>query len=239
MHACKKLWITYTACFTHNARGGQRFAIAVSHLQRLDSGPWPNVNSSVLLPQTAAATSSLATSMGQATSTMSSMNVAMDPRKVNSTMAQFSKENMKMGKEPRLLHNNPCCLRTNTHVCTLISVGLALGMPVDAPFSGILSSIVNVYIPLLPLHKLKPILLLRVAEMTSEMMDDAINSAMDDDDLEEEGENVMNQVLEGLGVDLSAAAPNARTNKVAQQQQEQEDEGEMHAFEARLQHLKT
>mmetsp|Transcript_35241 Transcript_35241/g.104253 ORF Transcript_35241/g.104253 Transcript_35241/m.104253 type:complete len:214 (-) Transcript_35241:467-1108(-) len=121
---------------------------------------------------TAAATSSLATSMGQATSTMSSMNVAMDPRKVNSTMAQFSKENMKM-------------------------------------------------------------------EMTSEMMDDAINSAMDDDDLEEEGENVMNQVLEGLGVDLSAAAPNARTNKVAQQQQEQEDEGEMHAFEARLQHLKT
>ncbi|PSC73754.1 vacuolar sorting-associated 2-like protein 3 [Micractinium conductrix] len=95
---------------------------------------------------TAATTSMMGQSLGQAGAAMAKVGAAADPRKVQHTMAQFSRENAKM-------------------------------------------------------------------EMAGEMMDGALEDALDGDGVEDETEEVVAQVLDEIGVDLGAqlgAAPKQR-----------------------------
>ena len=48
--------------------------------------------------QTAAATTSVASAMGTATTTMANMSKVMNPQKMNQQMQQFAKENAKLGE---------------------------------------------------------------------------------------------------------------------------------------------
>lgn len=60
--------------------------------------------------------------------------------------------------------------------------------------------------------------------MASEVMDDAIDSALDGDDVEDETEELMGQVLDEIGIDLSAAMGTAPGRKVAVQGRVAEEE---------------
>ncbi|GAX73797.1 hypothetical protein CEUSTIGMA_g1248.t1 [Chlamydomonas eustigma] len=63
-------------------------------------------------------------------------------------------------------------------------------------------------------------------EQTTEMMDEAIDNALDDDEVEEETDNLVNQVLDEIGVDISASAPVA-SRKVAAGYRKQVAAGEL------------
>jgi hypothetical protein len=71
-------------------------------------------------------------------------------------------------------------------------------------------------------------------EMASEMMDDTISGALDDDEMEEETGDLVSQVLDEIGIDIGASAANAPTRaragmaKAKQEEQSvQEDEDEL------------
>lgn len=70
--------------------------------------------------------------------------------------------------------------------------------------------------------------------MAGEMMEDAIDSALDGDDVEDETEELMGQVLDEIGIDLSAAMGVAPARKVASQQQRAEEEDDVTARLAAL-----
>lgn len=109
---------------------------------------------------TAAATTTVASAVSSATKTMTSMQGAMNPAKINSTMAAFAKENQRM-------------------------------------------------------------------EMAQEMIGDAVDGALDTDEVEEETDGLVGQVLDEIGIDLAASmqsAPKQRQAARAQQQQDAEPE---------------
>lgn len=60
--------------------------------------------------------------------------------------------------------------------------------------------------------------------MASEVMEDAIDSALDGDDVEDETEELMGQVLDEIGIDLSAAMGVAPGRKVAAAPVEEEED---------------
>mmetsp|Transcript_6560 Transcript_6560/g.10376 ORF Transcript_6560/g.10376 Transcript_6560/m.10376 type:complete len:161 (+) Transcript_6560:614-1096(+) len=73
-----------------------------------------------------------------------------------------------------------------------------------------------------------------------EMMDDALDGLFDDDEIEEEADNVTQQVLDELGLDLSAklATPSAQAPGI-KNRVEEDPAAEMDELSARLAALKT
>eukprot|EP00798_Chlamydomonas_sp_ICE-L_P007483 gene7483-628_t len=80
--------------------------------------------------------------------------------------------------------------------------------------------------------------------MTTEMMDDAMDNAFDTEETEEETDTLVSQILDEIGIDIAASAPQAGRTRLAQQKQEEadsvaNDEREMDELNARLANIKS
>ncbi|KAI3433510.1 hypothetical protein D9Q98_003321 [Chlorella vulgaris] len=76
-------------------------------------------------------------------------------------------------------------------------------------------------------------------EMTGEMMDDALEDALDGDGVEEETDEVVSQVLDSIGIDLTAGLGSVPKQRLpAKQQQQQVEPDEEDELASRLAALK-
>lgn len=81
-------------------------------------------------------------------------------------------------------------------------------------------------------------------EMAQEMMGDTLDAALDDDETEEDAGELVSQVLDEIGVDLSAVLGSAPQRKAAAAQQQpaaaaSSSDSEMQELQARLAMLRS